>query len=128
MFGAGVMVGLAYLTRPEGLFMAVPLGLAVLVLAARRPGQPARLRRLDVRGIRAGAPLLAVFLLPIVVCIAPYVMYLHDNTGQWELSAKTQDASIEAWDAVARADREERDSVLYALDETGSSSSTGGGR
>jgi hypothetical protein len=46
-------------------------------------------------------------------------MYLHDNTGQWQLSAKTQDASIEAWHAVARADREERDSVLYALDETG---------
>jgi Dolichyl-phosphate-mannose-protein mannosyltransferase len=119
VFGAGIMVGLAYLTRPEGLFMAVPLGVAVLVLAARRPGQPARLRRLDVRGVRAGAPLLAVFLLPIVVCIVPYAMYLHDNTGRWQLSAKTQDASIEAWDAVARADREERDSVLYALDETG---------
>jgi hypothetical protein len=46
-------------------------------------------------------------------------MYLHDNTGKWQLSAKTQDASIEAWEAVARADREQRDSVLYALDETG---------
>jgi 4-amino-4-deoxy-L-arabinose transferase-like glycosyltransferase len=119
VFGAGVLVGLAYLTRPEGLFMAVPIGIAVLVLAARRPGQPARLPRLDVRGLRAGAPLLAVFVLPIVVCIVPYAMYLHDNTGKWQLSAKTQDASIEAWDAVARADRERRDSVLYALDETG---------
>jgi Dolichyl-phosphate-mannose-protein mannosyltransferase len=119
VFGAGALVGLAYLTRPEGLFMAVPLGIAVLVLAARRPGQPSRLRRLDAGGLRAGAPLLAVFLLPVVVCIVPYAMYLHDNTGKWQLSAKTQDASIEAWDAVARADRERRDSVLYALDETG---------
>jgi hypothetical protein len=119
VFGAGVLVGLAYLTRPEGLFMALPLGIAVLVLAARRPGQPARLRRLDRRGLRSGAPLLAVFLLPIVACIVPYAMYLHANTGQWQLSAKTQDASIEAWHAVARADREARDSVLYALDDTG---------
>ena len=119
VFGAGLLVGLAYLTRPEGLFMAVPLGVAVLVLAVRPPGQPARLRRLDARGLRAGAPLLAVFLLPIVVCIVPYAMYLHDHTGEWQLSAKTQDASIEAWNAVARADREERDAVLYALDETG---------
>jgi 4-amino-4-deoxy-L-arabinose transferase-like glycosyltransferase len=119
VLGAGLLVGLAYLTRPEGLFIALPLGVAVLVLAARRPGQPARLRRLDVQGLRTGAPLLAVFLVPIVACIVPYAMYLHDNTGQWQLSAKTQDASIEAWHAVARADREVRDSVLYALDETG---------
>jgi hypothetical protein len=117
--GAGVLVGLAYLTRPEGLLIAVPLGVAVLVLAGRRPGERARPPWRDIRVLRAGAPLLAVFLLPIAVCIVPYAMYLHANTGKWQLSAKTQDASIEAWDAVARADRERRDSVLYALDETG---------
>jgi Dolichyl-phosphate-mannose-protein mannosyltransferase len=119
VFGAGALVGLAYLTRPEGLFMAIPLGVAVAVLAARRPGQPARLRRLEFGRIRTAAPLLAIFVLPIVACIVPYATYLHDHTGKWQLSAKTQDASIEAWDAVARADRERRDSVLYALDETG---------
>jgi hypothetical protein len=117
VFGAGVLVGLAYLTRPEGLFMAVPLGIAVLVLGAHSVGE--RLRRLDARGLRAATPLVAIFVLPIVLCIVPYAMYLHDNTGKWQLSAKTQDASIEAWEAVARADREQRDSVLYALDETG---------
>jgi Dolichyl-phosphate-mannose-protein mannosyltransferase len=119
VFGAGALVGLAYLTRPEGLFMAIPLGAAVLFLAVRRPGELARLRPRHLRRLGAGAPLLAVFLLPIVVCIVPYATYLHDNTGHWQLSAKTQDASIEAWHAVARADREKRDSVLYALDETG---------
>jgi Dolichyl-phosphate-mannose-protein mannosyltransferase len=117
VFGAGALVGLAYLTRPEGLFVAVPLGIAVLVIGAQSAGE--RLRRLDARGLRAATPLVAVFLLPIVLCIVPYAMYLHDNTGKWQLSAKTQDASIEAWEAVARADREQRDSVLYALDETG---------
>jgi hypothetical protein len=123
VFGAGVLVGLAYLTRPEGLFMAVPLGVAVLVISLHRPGRPMSLRDLrDVRELRAprrGVPLLAAFLVPIVVCIVPYAMYLHDHTGEWQLSAKTQDASIEAWRAVARADREARDRVLYALDETG---------
>jgi hypothetical protein len=117
VFGAGALVGLAYLTRPEGLFFAVPLGIAVLAIGAHGAGE--RLRRLDARGLRAATPLVAVFLLPIVLCIVPYAMYLHDNTGKWQLSAKTQDASIEAWEAVARADREQRDSVLYALDKTG---------
>jgi 4-amino-4-deoxy-L-arabinose transferase-like glycosyltransferase len=126
VFGAGVLVGLAYLTRPEGLFMAVPLGVAVLALAARGPGRRVGLSRrrwlrdlARVRDLRAGLPLLAAFVVPIVVCIVPYALYLHDHTGKWQLSAKTQDASIEAWHAVARGDREARDSVLYALDETG---------
>jgi len=117
VFGGGALVGLAYLTRPEGLFFAVPLGIAVLVIGAHSAGE--RMRRLNARGLRAAMPLVAVFLLPIVLCIVPYAMYLHDNTGKWQLSAKTQDASIEAWEAVARADREQRDSVLYALDKTG---------
>jgi hypothetical protein len=117
VFGGGALVGLAYLTRPEGLFFAVPLGIAVLVIGAHSAGE--RMRRLDARGLRAAMPLVAVFLLPIVLCIVPYAVYLHDNTGKWQLSAKTQDASIEAWEAVARADREQRDSVLYALDKTG---------
>ena len=110
--GAGLLVGLAYLTRPEGLFIAVPLGLAVLALARRGVGD--RRRRLT-----STAGLAAAFAVPIVACIVPYAAYLHRHTGQWQLSAKTQDASIEAWHAVARADREARDSVLYELDETG---------
>jgi Dolichyl-phosphate-mannose-protein mannosyltransferase len=108
----GLLVGLAYLTRPEGLFMGVPLGLAVLALGLRGAGDRRR-RLLRTAGL-AGA-----FAVPIVACIVPYAAYLHRHTGSWELSAKTQDASIEAWHAVARADRQERDSVLYALDETG---------
>jgi hypothetical protein len=114
LVGAGICIGFAYLTRPEGLFMAVPLGLGVLVVAAggwkalrTGPGLG--------RAVTAGA----AFALPLVACIVPYAMYLHDNTGKWELTAKTQDSSIEAWHAVARGDRETRDSVLYALDDSG---------
>jgi Dolichyl-phosphate-mannose-protein mannosyltransferase len=108
---AGLLIGLAYLTRPEGLFFAAPLGLAVVVIGARHAGRGRRLR--------SAAPLAAAFVLPIALCVAPYASYLHDHTGKWQLSAKTQDASIEAWHAVARNHRQERDSILWALDETG---------
>jgi hypothetical protein len=69
-------------------------------------------------------PAAAAFTLPVVACVVPYALYLHDNTGKWELTAKTQDASIEAWHAVAGGDRQTRDSVLYALDGTGTGFST----
>jgi hypothetical protein len=110
---AGALVGLAYLTRPEGLFVALPLGLAVLVVAVRRPAG-GRARRL-----RAALVPAAAFGVPIVACVVPYAAYLHAHTGTWELSAKTQDASIAAWHAVAQSHREERDSILWALDGTG---------
>jgi 4-amino-4-deoxy-L-arabinose transferase-like glycosyltransferase len=102
--GAGALVGLAYLTRPEGLLMVVPLGLAVLVLSRRSPPRAATV---------------AAFAVPVLLCVVPYATYLHANTGRWELTAKTQDASIEAWAAVARGDRATRNGELYGLDETG---------
>lgn len=107
----GLLVGLAYLTRPEGLFFAVPLGLGVLALGVREADRRRRLR--------PAATLAACFGVPLLLCIVPYAGYLHGNTGKVQLSAKTQDASIEAWHAVARADRRERDSILWALDESG---------
>jgi 4-amino-4-deoxy-L-arabinose transferase-like glycosyltransferase len=112
--GAGLLVGLAYLTRPEGLFAALPLGLAVVYMVRRdadRREPRAWLRPLLVAG--------AAFAVPLMLCIAPYVKYLHDHTGQWQLTAKTQDVSIEAWHAVAQGDRHDRDQELYDLDETG---------
>jgi hypothetical protein len=163
--GGGLLVGLAYLTRPEGLFFAVPLALA-LAYGCLRPARGGRLLaglgdagQVDVGAVRArttdpddgdrdeagsddgeddgGTPpnvgvgagiaqrmrrtavVLAAFALPLVACVAPYVAFLHSHTGHWELTAKTQDASIEAWQAVARNDRQARDAVLYAVDESG---------
>jgi 4-amino-4-deoxy-L-arabinose transferase-like glycosyltransferase len=132
--GAGLLVGLAYLTRPEGLFFAVPLGLAILFFCARRrPSPPAAV---DGNGADTGAgaaegagdrrwrPLAAIvpavaFCVPILVCVVPYAGYLHAHTGSWQLSAKTQDVSIDAWRAVARSHREARDEILWGLDATG---------
>ena len=110
--GSGLMVGLAYLTRPEGLFVAAPIGLAALWLATR-DRSAGRERR---RGVVVAA---AAFAAPLLLCVAPYAAFLHDHTGRWELTAKTQDVSIDAWHAVARGDRHDRDAVLYALDDTG---------
>jgi hypothetical protein len=55
----------------------------------------------------------AAFALPVVPFVAGYASYLHEHTGRWQLTAKAQDASIEAWAAVARDDREARDRILY---------------
>jgi hypothetical protein len=104
--GSGGLIGLAYLTRPEGLFVAVPLFVIMFWRAGRFGG-------------RAAAPAALAFLVPIVLCVAPYAAYLHSHTGTWELTAKTQDASIDAWRAVAGNDRQSRDAVLYHLDRTG---------
>jgi 4-amino-4-deoxy-L-arabinose transferase-like glycosyltransferase len=105
--GAGLLVGLAYLTRPEGLAVALPIG-AVAFVAGWRAGR--------VIGVARAA---LAFGAPLLLCVAPYVGYLHAHTGAWQLTAKSQDASIEAWHAVASGDREARDRELYALDETG---------
>ena len=53
------------------------------------------------------------FLVPLVLVAAPYVVYLHDHTGQWELTAKTRDVSIASWRAVAEEHRPARQTILY---------------
>ena len=126
--GVGLLVGLAYLTRPEGLALALPLG-AMAVGTGWRASRRRVTEAGDHRGGWARRPGWGpwagaaqaglVFALPLLVCVVPYARYLHTHTGEWQLTAKSQDASIEAWHAVARGDREARDRVLYALDETG---------
>jgi Dolichyl-phosphate-mannose-protein mannosyltransferase len=125
--GAGLLIGFAYLTRPEGLFFAVPLGLAIVLFCARRGltfatnGHDEAGGGAGGRRWRPGAALVpaVAFSIPIAVCVVPYAGYLHTHTGSWQLSAKTQDVSIEAWRAVARSHREQRDEILWGLDETG---------
>ena len=114
--GSGLSAGFAYLTRPEGLMAALPLLVAVVVpvvLVARAGGAGL------VGWARAAALPGAAFLVALAVCVVPYARFLHSNTGSWELSAKSQDVSIEAWRAVADGDRRARDEELYALDESG---------
>ncbi len=70
---AGLLTGLAYLTRPEGLFVCFAL---VLWLVA----QPGALRS-RVRGV-------LLFTGGALLLVLPYVVALHQVTGVWGLSLK----------------------------------------
>ncbi len=112
LLAAGFAVGLAYLARPESLLPGGFIGLGVFIEAARRPGTFAvRTQRVVVWS--------AAFGLAMLVCLAPYLVYLHGHTGHWSPTAKSQDASIQAWRAVAENNRLERDRVLYAVNPAG---------
>ncbi|MEB2346804.1 MAG: glycosyltransferase family 39 protein [Deltaproteobacteria bacterium] len=80
---AGVASGLAYLTRPEG------LGLA-LVLAALGVGSIVRRRWTR----RAGAAWLVALGTATAACMAPYVVALHALTGEWTLTHKKSVAAL----------------------------------
>lgn len=109
---AGLAIGLAYLARPESLLPGGFVGLGLVVEALRRPGTPAQRGRRTVVWA-------SVFCLALLVLVFPYLAYLHGHTGKWSPTAKSQDASIQAWRAVAENNRLERDRVLYAVDSTG---------
>lgn len=74
---AGVAAGLAYLTRPEGLGLA--LVLVALGLASVLRGRWT---------LRAGAAWCTALLLATAACAAPYVLALHAYTGVWALTHK----------------------------------------
>ena len=81
--GAGLAAGLAYLTRPEGLGVALVVG-GFGAFAVLRQHWPWRI------GIAWLAALGTVTLL----CVAPYVVALHQVTGVWTLTHKKSVAGI----------------------------------
>lgn len=111
--GAGALVGLAYLTRPESLLPGAIIGLAIVAWWWRnRRAEPRAVRRLVLEAATYG--------LTIAVLAFPYVAFLHAHTGKWSPTDKTQDVSIDAWKDVAANDRLDRDRILYSIDSTGS--------
>jgi hypothetical protein len=113
LVGAGALVGLAYLTRPEALMPGAVIGLAVVLFALREPGKTWGQRFALL--VRNGA----AFGFAALLFVAPYVNYTHANSGSWSLTSKTKDASIDAWRAVAQDDRLERDQILYSIQPDG---------
>lgn len=113
LVGSGALVGLAYLTRPESLMPGATIGLAVVLTALRAPDQSwgRRLRTMVGHG--------AAFGFATLLFMAPYLSYTHHNTGSWALTSKSQDASIDAWRAVAQNNRLERDQILYSIQPDG---------
>ncbi|MGI8938794.1 MAG: hypothetical protein ACR2JF_11395 [Iamia sp.] len=114
---AGLAGGALYLTRPEGLLLV----LVIVTVMTLTSGVVGDLRRRELsrgRLTRQLGPPAVLFVL-VAVCMAPYAAYLHGQTGAWAVTAKSQDANLEAWRAVADGDRRGRDRVLYELDDSG---------
>jgi len=86
----GVVCALAYLTRPEGLLVALVLG-AWLALDWLRG------ERRFARTLALGA----TFALGLCLTAAPYVLALHDITGTWTLTQKKSVVAIAGLDASA---------------------------
>jgi len=74
---AGIAGGLAYLTRPEALVFIGIIGLFELIKRRYRPA------------LELG--------LSCLVLAAPYIIYLHSETGQWSVTPKTM--NIRVWDS-----------------------------
>ncbi|MEN8183499.1 MAG: glycosyltransferase family 39 protein, partial [Myxococcota bacterium] len=87
--GAGLFTGLAYLTRPEGLILAlvgVAVGMGAVVWRRLPP-----LRAAGLAAVAAGA---------LVASAAPYVLLLHEQTDEWLLTRKkvvSQILGVEAY-------------------------------
>lgn len=106
--GVGIAFGLAYLTRPEAVaYIAIFLGLWLLQRVMRRD-------RLNLR-LWAG-PLLA--LVVFAALAAPYVAFLHSQTGHWMLSGKVQ-ITFDIGSNVIRNDARGYDVAIASLDATG---------
>jgi hypothetical protein len=76
---AGIFFGLAYLTRPEAVgALALAFAIGVVYQFAARPR-------------RVGLDRLSPLLMPMafVVLAAPYVVWLHSQTGKWRLEGKS---------------------------------------
>jgi 4-amino-4-deoxy-L-arabinose transferase-like glycosyltransferase len=104
MAAAGALAGMAYLTRPEGVFLlgvaALWLLLGVLRRSARR-GQPLPRPAAYLGG-------LVLFLAGMLVMAGPYLLAMHELSGTWGLSLKPSMAaaglgSAPAWAAPADA-------------------------
>lgn len=106
--GIGIAFGLAYLTRPEAVaYIAIFLGLCVLQRIVRRDDRSLRQWR---------GPLLALVIFAALA--APYVAYLHGQTGRWMLSGKVQ-ITFDIGTNVIRNDARGYDLAIASLDATG---------
>lgn len=102
---AGALLGLAYLTRPE----AVGYLVVFSIFSSVWLWNGLRLR------ISRACTALGLFILPFVLLAAPYVWYLHVQTGQWTISSKIQIT----WEVGGVKDPMTRDQVYHGLDPSG---------
>ncbi len=104
---AAVAFGLAYLTRTEGLLYFI-VGLGAWVLLSW--GKPVSMGRW-----LAG---LAVYVVLFALVILPYVIYLHQATGRWQL-AEEAGAAFDTTTGLAYQDPAAFDKATWRLDRSG---------
>ncbi|MDP1794349.1 MAG: hypothetical protein Q8K63_09465, partial [Acidimicrobiales bacterium] len=112
----GLLVGAGYLLRPENVPLAAVFG---LILAIRAVGGRVNRSAFTMANLGRVAALGVAMFVGVMLFMTPYLSYLHSHTGKWGLTAKSVDVNIEAWQALAKADRPTRDIYIYALDKTG---------
>ena len=95
----GACAGAAYLVRPEGLGI-VAAGLAFGALALYRGRLP----------VSSFLRIAAASGFALAVVAGPYLVYLHDATGEWRLTRKKSVRQLVAPDAEARPDPSRGDS------------------
>ncbi|HVT75475.1 MAG TPA: hypothetical protein VHD87_00480 [Acidimicrobiales bacterium] len=114
----GLLIGAAYLLRPEGILVSAFFG---LILGLRALGGRLNREAFTAANLRRFAAVAAACLVGVGVLAGPYVAFLHAKSGHWELTAKSVDVNIQAWRALAAQDRVTRDTYLYKLDASGHS-------
>jgi hypothetical protein len=112
--GAGALVGLAYLVRPEALGWGL-LALAATAVHAWRARRPHPATTL----VRPLAALSIGFLVAASCFIVPWAVRQHGETGSWSITSKSREASIETWADLAAGDRADRDAVLHEIQPDG---------
>ena len=115
-FAVGLLVGAAYLVRPEGVAIIAVFG---VILALRAVGGRVGRATFTLEHVRRVAVLALTCAAGLLVFVAPYVGFLHSHSGKWELTAKSVDVDIQAWRDVAENDRIGRDTHLYKLSANG---------
>lgn len=76
---AGIVFALAYLTRPEGVGFVIIYCLIIAFLS---------LRNFILKGKEKYLRTVVFFLLGFIITVVPYLVYLHNETGEWTISAK----------------------------------------
>jgi len=85
---AGASLGLAYLANPGALYFVVAIFLLALVTTL-------------YKGVwRQMLKAFGLFLLFFFIFAAPYIIYLHDQTGAWTLSGKTGSMAINRYNSA----------------------------
>jgi 4-amino-4-deoxy-L-arabinose transferase-like glycosyltransferase len=73
---AGCFLGLAYLTRPEGIGYVLVYLIWIVVEGILKKGWFKKIA------------LIGVLMLSVLIFVTPYVIYIHQETGQWLISKK----------------------------------------